>query len=142
MRGIPTILIVEDEDDLRKGLEINLAKEGWRVAQAADGETGMNLALKDRPDLIILDVMLPGMNGFDVCRELRRRGFDAPIIMLTAKSEEIDRVVGLEIGADDYVTKPFSVRELIARVRVCLRRNTARPTESLARSRFGDIEIE
>ena len=111
------ILIVEDQEDLLKGLEINLSKEGYQVLKATRGDVAVGLALKESPDLIILDVMLPGMNGLDVCRELRQKGSQTPIIMLTAKSEEIDRVLGLEIGADDYVTKPFSLRELLARIR-------------------------
>jgi CheY-like chemotaxis protein len=117
-----SILVIEDEDDLRNGMEIALTREGYRVAKAANGREGLRLASQEAPGLVLLDVMLPGMNGLDVCRELRRQGFEAPIIMLTAKSEEIDRVVGLEVGADDYVTKPFSVRELQARIRAQLRR--------------------
>jgi CheY-like chemotaxis protein len=115
------ILVVEDEDDLRSGVEINLAREGFRVLPAATGAEAMRLARDEQPQLVLLDVMLPGMNGIDVCRALRRKGFEAPIIMLSARSEEIDRVVGLEVGADDYVTKPFSMRELLARIRVHLR---------------------
>jgi two-component system alkaline phosphatase synthesis response regulator PhoP len=136
------ILIVEDEEDLLKGLEINFGKEGYSVLKATRGDAAVNLAIKENPNLIILDVMLPGMSGLDVCRELRRKGIEVPIIMLTAKSEEIDRVVGLEIGADDYVTKPFSVRELLARVRVRLRREPPRRGETIARYRFGDVEID
>src|SRR5438477_561244 len=98
------ILIVEDEPDLARGLEINLRQEGYAVLKAASGEEGLKLAFQESPQLILLDVMLPGMNGFDVCRLLRQKGFDAPIIMLTAKGEEIDRVVGLELGADDYIS--------------------------------------
>src|SRR5512141_149614 len=101
------ILIIEDEPDLRKGLEVNLAREGFKVFQANNGQTGISLAIKHNPDLVLLDVMMPGMNGIDVCREIRRKGIETPIIMLTARSDEIDRVVGLEVGADDYVTKPF-----------------------------------
>ncbi len=133
------ILIIEDEEDLFRGLEINLTREGYRVLKAASGDAGLQLAIRENPDLIILDLMLPGMNGLDVCRELRRKGFETPIIMLTAKSEEIDRVVGLEIGADDYVTKPFSRRELLARIRVHLRR---KPPEHLARYSFDDVEVD
>ncbi len=133
------ILIIEDEEDLLRGLEINLSREGFHVLAATNGEAGLQLAVKENPSLIILDLMLPGMNGLDVCRELRRKGFETPIIILTAKSEEIDRVVGLEIGADDYVTKPFSRRELLARVRVHLRR---KPAGQLARYRFADVEID
>ena len=116
------ILVVEDEDDLRRGVEISLSCEGFQVMKAANGRDGVRLAIEEGPDLVLLDVLLPGMNGLDVCRELRRKRFDAPIIMLSARSEEIDRVAGLEAGADDYVTKPFSMRELLARVRVQLRR--------------------
>jgi DNA-binding response OmpR family regulator len=136
------ILIVEDEEALLKGLELNLAREGYHILTAASGEEGMQLALRENPHLILLDIMLPGINGLDVCRELRHKGFDAPIIMLTAKSEEVDRVVGLEIGADDYVTKPFSRRELLARIRVRLRRQPASSSEQLARYRFDEIEID
>src|SRR5688572_28018635 len=118
------ILVVEDEKDLLTGLEINLRREGYRVLKAETGEAAINVALHDNPALVILDLMLPGMSGLDVCRELRQKAFTMPIIMLTAKDEELDRVVGLEIGADDYVTKPFSVRELMARVRAQLRRET------------------
>jgi two-component system, OmpR family, alkaline phosphatase synthesis response regulator PhoP len=102
----------------------------------------VKLAFRESPHLVLLDVMLPGMSGFDVCRELRQRGFEAPIFMLTAKGEEIDRVVGLEIGADDYVTKPFGLRELLARIRVRLRRLPRRSEEGLARYRFGPVEID
>jgi DNA-binding response OmpR family regulator len=136
------ILIVEDEEALLKGLELNLAREGYQVLTAANGEEGMRLALRENPNLVLLDIMLPGINGLDVCRELRHKAFDAPIIMLTAKSEEVDRVVGLEIGADDYITKPFSRRELLARIRVRLRRQPARAGEQLARYRFDNVEID
>ena len=136
------ILIVEDEEDLLKGLEINLKKEGYQVLKANRGELALNLAVKESPHLVILDVMLPGISGFDVCRELRAKGMDVPIIMLTAKSEEIDRVVGLEIGADDYVTKPFSLRELLARIRARLRHQSDHTDQGPARYRFGSIEID
>ena len=136
------ILIVEDEEELLRGLEISLSKEGYRILKATRGETGVKLAIKENPDLIILDVMLPGMSGLDVCRELRQKGTDVPIIMLTAKSEEIDRVVGLEIGADDYVTKPFSLRELLARIRVRLRRQPPRVNKGPTQCCFGDVEID
>lgn len=136
------ILIVEDEEDLLRGLEINLDKHGYRVLTATRGDLAIDVAIKEHPHLIILDVMLPGMSGLDVCRELRKKGLEMPIIMLTARAEEIDRVLGLEIGADDYVTKPFSVRELIARIRVRLRRLPSREAEALPRYRFDDIEID
>ena len=136
------ILIVEDEEDVAKGLEINLRKEGYRVVKAGRGDTAVNLAIKENPHLILLDVMLPGLSGFDVCRELRKKGIEAPIIMLTAKGDEIDRVLGLEIGADDYVSKPFSLRELMARIRVRLRRPPPGQSEELSKYRFGDVEID
>ena len=138
---MPKILIVEDEEDVARGLEIHLVKEGYRVVKADRGDLAVNVAIKENPQLIVLDVMLPGLSGLDVCRELRRKGLEMPIIMLTARAEEIDRVLGLEIGADDYVTKPFSVRELLARIRVRLRRQPSRST-ALARYRFADIEID
>jgi DNA-binding response OmpR family regulator len=135
------ILLVDDQEELVHGLAVNFRREGYDVLTAAEGDAGLRLALEERPDLIVLDVMMPGMSGFEVCRELRRRGSDAPIILLTARGEEIDRVLGLEIGADDYLTKPFSVRELMARVRLRLRRRP--PAESShARYRFGDVEID
>ena len=133
------ILVVEDEEDLLRGLEMHLRKEGYRVVKTGRGDTAVSLAVRETPDLVILDVMLPGMSGLEVCRELRQRGFQAPIILLTAKSEEIDRVVGLEIGADDYVTKPFSVRELMARVKVRLRRQ---PSPFPDDCRFGEVEVD
>ena len=136
------ILIIEDEPDLLRGLEMNLTAEGFEVSTASRGDTGVEKALRERPELILLDIMLPGMNGLDVCRELRRKGFDAPIIMLTAKAEEVDRVVGLEIGADDYVTKPFGIRELLARIRVRLRRHIPVVAESDAKLRFGIVTVD
>jgi DNA-binding response OmpR family regulator len=139
--GENRILIIEDEPDLLRGLELNIRAEGFEVLTASRGDSGMKCALSDQPDLVLLDVMLPGMSGFDVCRELRKNGFDAPIIMLTAKVEEVDRVVGLEIGADDYVTKPFGIRELLARIRVRLRRAPSTGTSN-SKLRFGDVEID
>lgn len=138
----PKILIIEDEADVLRGLEINLTREGYRVLEAATGDAGLQLAIRENPSLIILDLMLPGMTGLDVCRKLRRKGFETPIIMLTAKSEEIDRVVGLEIGADDYVSKPFSLRELLARIHVQLRKRPQRSQERLARYRFNEVEVD
>jgi DNA-binding response OmpR family regulator len=136
----PRILIVEDEPDLLRGLELNIKADGCSVLTASRGDEAVEIALRERPDLIVLDVMLPAMNGFDVCRELRRNAFDAPIIMLTARAEEVDRVVGLEIGADDYVTKPFGIRELLARIRVRLRRHAPAGSESVVT--FDDIRID
>jgi len=116
------ILIVDDSRELLEGLGVNLARDGYAVLKATRGDTALKMAVEESPALVVLDVMLPRMSGFDVCRELRRRGIDTPVIMLTVRDEEVDRVAGLEIGADDYVTKPFSVRELIARIGAQLRR--------------------
>lgn len=115
------ILVVEDDETLLETLTYNLERQGYDVLQAADGRTGLKLARENQPDLILLDVMLPGIDGFDVCRILRRE-LSSPILMLTARTEEIDKIVGLEMGADDYITKPFSMRELLARVKAQLRR--------------------
>ncbi len=117
-----TILVVEDEPSLQETLAYNLTKQGYQVESAADGRLALDTARRLKPDLILLDIMLPSLNGVDVCKTLRRENFQAPIIMLTARDDEIDRVLGLEIGADDYVTKPFSMRELMARVKAQLRR--------------------
>ncbi len=136
------ILIVDDEEQLVKGLTTTFTAEGFSVAIASRGDTAVNAVLKENPDIILLDVMLPGESGVDVCRELRQKGIATPIIMLTARGDELDRVLGLEIGADDYVTKPFSLRELVARVRVQLRRQPQRAPEPIVRYRLGDIEID
>jgi DNA-binding response OmpR family regulator len=116
------ILVIEDEPQMRLGLRDNLELEGYEVETAADGDEGLQKANSFTPDLVILDVMLPKKNGFDVCRDLRSRSISTPIVMLTARSAETDKVLGLELGADDYVTKPFSITELLARVRAVLRR--------------------
>ena len=116
------ILVVDDEPAMRTGLKDNLEIEGYQIAEAEDGQKGLEKIINGQYDLIILDVMMPGMSGFDVCKKVRAMGNNTPIILLTAKGEEIDKVLGLELGADDYVTKPFSLRELIARVKVILRR--------------------
>jgi len=134
------ILIIEDEEDMVLGLRKNLEWEGFEVVAASDGEAGLSRALTDSHDLILLDIMLPKLSGLDVCRRLRNRGVNTPVIMLTARGQEIDKVLGLEIGADDYVTKPFSIRELLARVRAILRRASIPDTESDV-YRFGDVEL-
>ena len=115
------ILIVEDEPTLLDTLEYNLARQGYEICTAADGPTALEVARQEQPDLIVLDVMLPGLDGFEVCRILRQEMI-VPILMLTARDEEVDKIVGLEVGADDYMTKPFSMRELLARVKAMLRR--------------------
>jgi len=116
-----TILIVEDDRTLRETLEYRLTREGYTVFAAADGPAGLDVARRQHPNLLLLDLMLPGLDGFELCRILRRE-MNAPIIMLTARDQEIDKVVGLEVGADDYLTKPFSMRELLARIKAQLRR--------------------
>ena len=136
------ILIIEDEEDLVKGLKLNLADEGYEIDWASDGVEGLRKALEEAPDLIILDIMLPGMNGLDICRELRKKNISIPIIMLTAKGEEIDKVLGLEIGADDYMTKPFSIRELLARIKAHLRREKREKKTTPEVYSFGDVEID
>ncbi len=128
-KGGSKVLIVEDEPDMAMGLRDNLQFEGYEVTVAADGEEGIRSALQVRPHLILLDVMLPGMDGFEVCRLLRAKGIKAPILMLTARGQEIDKVRGLELGADDYITKPFGVRELLARIKAALRRAHASEAE-------------
>ena len=139
---MPKVLLVEDEEALARGLEFNLKREGFEVIRARRGDTAVDLIVRTEPDVVTLDVMLPGLDGFEVCRELRRRGIDVPVIMLTAKSDEVDRVLGLEIGADDYLVKPFSVRELIARIKVRLRRSGKSGAGSFARCTFGRCEID
>ncbi len=134
-----TILIIDDEPEMVRGLSDNLRFEGYRTVAATNGDDGLRLALQEVPDLILLDVMMPRTSGWDVCRELRRRGVDVPVIMLTARGEEVDRVLGLELGADDYVTKPFSLRELLARVRAVLRRPG--PRRKFEEFAFGDVRI-
>ena len=127
-----TVLIVEDEKNIVDILRFNLQREGYRTCEAYDGEDGLAQAVSEKPDLILLDVMLPKLNGFDVCRRLRDQGDNVPVIILTAREEEADKVLGLEIGADDYITKPFSMRELIARVGANIRRTAMAPAPASA----------
>ena len=135
------ILIIEDETPMRTALADLLAAEGYRVLSAADGEAGLQRALEEKPDLILLDVMMPKFDGFSVCAELRRLANDVPVVMLTAKGQIEDRVNGLDVGADDYVVKPFSSEELLARVRALLRR-VERKAKALAKLKLGEIEID
>jgi len=135
------ILVIEDEPDMVMGLKDNLEYEGYTVVTARDGLEGIELAAKELPDLIILDLMLPKKDGYDVCKELRSKGMDTPIIMLTAKSQEVDKVLGLELGADDYVTKPFSIREVLARIKAVLRRKGGRP-QKLDSYEFGNVHVD
>ena len=118
------VLIVEDEKNIVDILRFNLMRSGFDTVEAYDGTDGLDKARSENPDLILLDVMLPGMNGFDVCRTLRGEGNNVPVIILTAREDETDKVLGLETGADDYITKPFSMRELVARVKANIRRTT------------------
>jgi len=134
-----TILIVEDEQNIVDILSFNLSREGYDTLEAYDGPTGLQLALENNPDLILLDLMLPGMDGFEVCRKVREAGSSIPIIMLTAREEETDKVLGLELGADDYITKPFSMRELLARVKANIRRVSMVPAVPPAEEPKGDL---
>jgi DNA-binding response OmpR family regulator len=136
---MPRILIVDDEPAMVRGLEDNLRFEGYQTVCARDGRQGLAMALSEAPDLILLDIMMPGLSGWEVCRELRKRGVDVPVIMLTARGEEVDRVRGLELGADDYVAKPFSLRELLARIRAVLRRPG--PRRKFEEFAFHDVRI-
>ena len=141
------ILIVEDEKNIIDIVSFNLSREGYDTIEALDGKTGLQLALEQDPDLILLDLMLPEMNGFDVCRSLREQGRTTPVIMLTAREEETDKVMGLELGADDYITKPFSMRELLARIKANIRRSDMAPvampeTRSSARLDLGRIVVD
>ncbi len=136
-----TVLIVEDDPAIALGLEKNLSYEGYEVLRAGDGERGLELAIDRRPDLIVLDVMLPGINGFEICRTVRKHDPTVAILILSAKTLEKDKLLGLDIGADDYVTKPFSVKELLARVGALLRKKRALEGESES-FRFGDAEVD
>jgi DNA-binding response OmpR family regulator len=136
-----TVLIVEDDLAIAQGLRDNLEFEGYDVLVAGDGEAGIRRVRDHHPDLLILDIRLPGMSGYEVCRKLRAGGCQTPILMLTARGEEEDRVLGLDLGADDYVTKPFSVREVLARVRALLRRSTANPELPVA-LHMGDVVVD
>ena len=137
-----TVLIVEDEKSIVDILRFNLEKDDYAVETAYDGEAGLRLAVEKNPDLVLLDLMLPKMNGFDVCRRLREKGSNVPIIILTAREEEGDKVQGLELGADDYITKPFSMRELMARVKANIRRTAmGQPAAGAAMSAGGGLTI-
>ncbi|HYR55661.1 MAG TPA: response regulator transcription factor [Myxococcaceae bacterium] len=132
------ILVVEDDLSILAGLSMNLKFDGYEVLQAQDGRTGLSRALDDRPDLVVLDLMLPQMNGFEVIKELRRRGNRVPVVVLSAKGLESDKIIGLDLGADDYVVKPFGLQELLARIKAVLRRRYgATPVV-----RFGDVAVD
>lgn len=136
------ILVIEDEPEMQRGLRDNLEFEGYDVRIVGDGKKGMETIRNEKFDLILLDVMLPGMSGFDICKKARTEGVTTPIIMLTAKGEEVDKVLGLEFGADDYITKPFSLRELLARVKAVLRRTPSNTTAIATNIIIGALEID
>ncbi|MBN1353152.1 MAG: response regulator transcription factor [Candidatus Omnitrophica bacterium] len=139
------VLIIEDEVSLLKGLQDNLEEEGYKVVTASNGKMGLEKAVNENFDLVLLDVMLPGMNGFDVCKEIKLKKIALPIIMLTAKSKESDKVLGLALGADDYVTKPFSITELLARIKAVMRRvNMHRQAKEkkLQTYKFGNVKVD
>jgi len=136
------IVIVEDEAEMARGLRDNLEFENYTVAHAATGQEGVELATSEPTDLVLLDIMLPDIDGFEVCRRLRDAGYRMPIIILSARSQEIDKVRGLELGADDYITKPFGLRELLARVHAALRRADAGPSGAPTRFQVGDREVD
>jgi DNA-binding response OmpR family regulator len=135
------ILIVEDELNMAQGLKDNLEFEGYKVEIASDGRTGLQKILQNGYDLILLDVMLPEMSGFDICKAARKEGINTPIILLTARGEEIDKVLGLEFGADDYITKPFSLRELLARIKAILRRSPKEESTEPEFIKLGRIKV-
>ena len=139
---MPKVLIVEDDDSMGAALKDGFSYEGYEVVFAADGAAGLEKAKSEGADLIILDVMLPKMSGLDVCKEIRKTGSAVPIIMLTARGQEIDKVLGLKLGADDYVTKPFGFMELMARVEALLRRASGQTGHAADSYRFGDITID
>jgi len=126
---MPTILVVDDEHNIVELARLYLTNESYRVIEAGDGESALELAHTQQPDLMVLDIMLPNLDGWEVCKRLRKEGNELPIIMLTARDDDVDKIVGLEIGADDYMTKPFNPRELVARVKAVLRRTEAQPKQ-------------
>jgi DNA-binding response OmpR family regulator len=134
------ILVVEDDLAILTGLSMNLRIEGYEVLQAQDGRMGLAKALDDAPDLMVLDIMLPELNGYELLKELRRRGRDTPVVMLSAKGMEVDKIMGLNLGADDYVVKPFGLQELLARIKAVLRRRY--PQTGTPPVTFGDVEVE
>lgn len=137
-----TILVVDDEPSIVTLLKFNLEQAGYNVLTAEDGRTGLDTAMNEKPDLMVLDLMLPGMDGMDICKTLRQEKVNLPILMLTAKDDEFDKILGLELGADDYLTKPFSPREVVARVKAILRRSQSEDAEQSEQIlKIGDLEI-
>ena len=138
------IVVIEDDPSILRGLQLNLGMEGYLVRSAADGETGLALARTEKPDLVLVDVMLPRMGGLDVVREIRKHDPDLPVLILSAKGQELDKVAGLQLGADDYMVKPFGLKELLARIHALLRRRRARGETGPSRAirRAGDVELD
>ena len=137
-----TVLIVEDEKSIVDILRFNLQKEGYRTLEAYDGAAGLKLALEENPDLILLDLMLPAMNGFEVCKTIRDKGYSTPVLIITAREAEKDKILGLDLGADDYITKPFSIRELMARVNVIVNRHRVQPGAKREQIEVGALRID
>ena len=135
------LLIIEDDISILRGLKDNLAFEGYEVLAASDGQDGLNLAIEKHIDLLLLDIMLPGINGYEICRRLKKEKPELPIIMITARGSEMDKVGGLDLGADDYLTKPFSIPELLARIRAVLRRSKPDPNE-IEKYSFGNVVLD
>ena len=138
---VKTILIIEDDISILRGLKDNLSFEGYEILTSSDGQEGLLMAIENQIDMLLLDIMLPGMNGYDICQKLKKEKPDLPIIMITARGTEIDKVIGLDFGADDYITKPFSIPELLARIRAVLRRSL-NSTKDIDRYTFGNITLD
>ncbi|NQT77415.1 MAG: response regulator transcription factor [Bacteroidetes bacterium] len=138
---VRSILIIEDDVSILRGLKDNLSFEGYSVLTSPDGQDGLQMAIENQIDLLLLDIMLPGINGYDICRRLKKEKPELPIIMITARGTEIDKVAGLDLGADDYITKPFSIPELLARVRAVFRRTHA-GSKDIAKYSFGDVSLD
>ena len=136
-----SVLLIEDDPSIVSGLELNLSLEGYAVRSAADGETGLRMAREDPPDVILLDIMLPGMNGLEVLRRLRKGDAETPVLVLSARGDETDKVLGLQLGADDYISKPFSLHEVLARINAALRRKRLQESDQPP-SAFGDVAID
>lgn len=137
---VKTILVIEDDISILRGLKDTLTFEGYEVLTSSNGNDGLNMAIKNQINMLLLDIMLPGMNGYEICRKLKNEKPDLPIIMITARGTEIDKITGLDFGADDYITKPFSIPELLARVRAVFRR-TLENNKDLEKYSFGDVTI-
>lgn len=136
-----SVLLIEDDPSIVSGLELNLSLEGYEVRSAADGETGLRMAREDPPDVILLDIMLPGMNGLEVLRRLRKSDAETPVLVLSARGDETDKVLGLQLGADDYISKPFGLHEVLARINAALRRKRLQESDQ-PQAAFGDVAVD